>query len=109
MTFFIESIRSMCKASKLSGAKKLFDHLENHVEKKFACSVCQKGFSYQHLLDAHLHKGFILGHFRSFHGILDHLMSFEVFFGILGRFRSFYVILDHFRSLWVIFDHFRSF
>ena len=46
----------MCKASKLSGTKKFFDHVENHVTKKFSCDSCQKGFSYQHILDEHIHK-----------------------------------------------------
>ncbi len=44
-----------CSAARLSAAK-FFAHVENHVEKKFKCVKCDKGFSYQHLLDAHKHK-----------------------------------------------------
>ena len=44
-----------CSASKLS-AKRFFDHVENHLSKKYKCSDCSKGFSYEHLLTEHKHK-----------------------------------------------------
>ena len=44
-----------CMASKLS-AKKFFLHMENHVSKKHVCGICNKGYSYKHLLDEHHYK-----------------------------------------------------
>ena len=44
-----------CAASKLS-AKKFFLHMENHVSKKHVCSICNKGYSYKHLLNEHTWK-----------------------------------------------------
>ena len=41
-----------CSASKLS-AKKFFEHTTNHIQKKFSCSICAKGFSQQRFLDQH--------------------------------------------------------
>ena len=41
-----------CAASKLS-AKKFFLHMENHVSKKHVCDICNKGYSYKHLLNEH--------------------------------------------------------
>ena len=44
-----------CVASKLS-AKKFFVHMENHVSKKHVCDICNKGYSYKHLLNEHIWK-----------------------------------------------------
>ena len=44
-----------CMASKLS-AKKFFLHMENHVSKKHVCDICNKGYSYKHLLNEHHYK-----------------------------------------------------
>eukprot|EP00090_Calanus_glacialis_P022186 TRINITY_DN34235_c0_g1_i1.p1 TRINITY_DN34235_c0_g1~~TRINITY_DN34235_c0_g1_i1.p1 ORF type:complete len:519 (-),score=110.42 TRINITY_DN34235_c0_g1_i1:69-1580(-) len=42
-----------CSASKLR-AKSFYHHVENHLAKKFKCIKCDKGFSYQYLLDDHV-------------------------------------------------------
>ena len=44
-----------CAAAKLS-AKKFFLHMENHVSKKHVCDICNKGYSYKHLLNEHTWK-----------------------------------------------------
>jgi len=44
-----------CAAAKLN-SKKFFIHTENHVAKKFVCDICQKGYSYKHLLQEHVWK-----------------------------------------------------
>ena len=60
-----------CSASKLS-AKKFFEHTQNHISKKFTCSICQKGFSQQRILDNHVYMEHGEGKGQRFHCNYEH-------------------------------------
>ena len=44
-----------CRAAKLT-AKSFFDHVENHVSKRFKCGECDRGYSSRRCLDEHVHR-----------------------------------------------------
>ena len=43
------------RAAKLT-AKSFFDHVENHVSKRFKCGECDRGYSSKRNLDEHVHR-----------------------------------------------------